>query len=251
MPWPELPAKSVTLWFTDTRKVALIAFVTGVLSLPTPFWNEAQHWTRIESMHRPWWMAALILSYLFSALMPAFCFALYRNEQTLRPSVRLRMLSLAAALTIGALVLIGLPSLVRSLGLIGSSSVLTTEREPWSMGDLAALLTEFSSVAYILLLLALFRRVDHEANAQTSVSRLLSIVTKVVVVAWGFRVAVLLIRLIFTPYSHSLLENYALQVGAKPPQLRDMMAEAIRALLTQACIFVAPFVVHSSLSRRR
>lgn len=53
--------------------------------------------------------------------------------------------------------------------------------------------------------------------------------------------------LALTPYSFVTLRNLALQIGRRPPTFGDLLAEQIRTVLVQACLFAAPYIVYRSL----
>lgn len=250
----------VTFWFADIRKAALIACIVGVLGVLMPGWNATQAMVALESTHPlwKWWIIpCIVLLYLFLASLPVFCFALYRNEGTLRFPKRLRLLSLAAAFVFSIMVALGLPEWIASLRpywtamktldwRIGATGILTAARDPRTISHFSTMLGEFSNLAYILLLIALFRHTSDESYQGVPVSRLLSFVTKVAVIAWGLWLAFILLTLVVTPYSYFQLRNYALQIGRTPPQLGGMVARNIRSLLDQACLFVAPYTVYKS-----
>jgi amino acid permease len=217
-------------WFSDIRKVALITFIAAVLGLLLPFWRLTRQtagirlslWARVPT---------LLFAYLFTAIMPAFYFALYRNQGTLRLPKHLRQLSSIIAIVFLCLVTAGVPSTVNQV---------------------ANLLSECSNLAYVLLLFAFSRQTDDESfsPADVPVSRFLRFVTKAAVVLYGIWVAFNLVRVVITPYGYAQLRDLELHVGRRPPQLSRMMLEAIRTLLTQACLFIAPYVIYNSWLRR-
>ena len=190
-----------------------------------------------------WTLAGiLILVILYSAIIPIFYFALYRNEAPLYFLKRLRLLALIAAFTFAVIVLTTLPAWIRSLAAylavlaafdwsIGANSVLAFVRDPRTIGQLSTLLGELSNIAGILMLIVIFRGADEPLEADVPVSRLLRVVTKVAVISWGLWVAFLVVRVIAMPFAFVQIRNYALQIGRTPPQLGEMMAEAIRTLL--------------------
>jgi hypothetical protein len=201
------------------------------------------------------------LMLLFTAIMPVFCFALYRDEGSLRIPKRLRLLALAAALTFSVIILTALPGLVRSLAgylavlaafnwRLGANSVLIILRDPRAIGQISTVLGEISAIAFILLLVAIFQQPSDGFETDVPVSRLLNRVTKAAVISWGLWVAFLAVRVIAMPFVFLQLRTYALQVGRTPPQLKDMMAEATYTLLVQACLFAAPYIVYRSLRER-
>jgi hypothetical protein len=87
--------------FTDLRSVALIACVACVLSLPVPIWNAVQTTIAATAPKNDLWKLAgvllLVSVLLYSAIIPVFYFALYRNEALLYFPKRLRLLALIAA----------------------------------------------------------------------------------------------------------------------------------------------------------
>jgi hypothetical protein len=169
---PPRTARSLTFWFTDLKAIALTACVTGVLSLPVPMWNAVQTITATTAPTNDFWRLAgismLVLTILFSAIIPLFYLALYRNKALLCFPKRLRLLALIAAFTFGVFVLTTLPAWVRSLAAyfaalsaldwrIGASNVLVFVRDPRTIGQLSTLLGEVSNIACILILIAIFR----------------------------------------------------------------------------------------------
>jgi hypothetical protein len=191
----------------------------------------------------------IVLSSILLPIMPVFYFALYRNEGYLRFSERLRILALAAAVGMSVVTAEGLPRLLESLSSKGSGSVLIEQRVPWTITDASYVAGVFSNIIYILLLIAVFRQPDSEPQSQVPISKFLSVITKVAVIAWTIWVAFNLVRLLITPYTYSLLRNYALQNGVTPPPFRNIVAGAARTLLSQSSLFALPYIVLRS-SRR-
>jgi hypothetical protein len=73
-----------------------------------------------------------------------------------------------------------------------------------------------------------------------------SIVTRVAVIAGGLWLAFNVVRLAYVPFIYPQIRSYALYYKRTPPRLWDMMAEAVRFALGQACLFAAPFIVWRS-----
>jgi hypothetical protein len=90
-------------FFSDIRKIALIAFIAALLGLLIPVWRMTQ---QVAAVQLPVWARApvILFGYLFSAIMPVFYFALYRNEGTLRFPKHLRQLSWITAMVFACLV---------------------------------------------------------------------------------------------------------------------------------------------------
>jgi hypothetical protein len=100
-----------------------------------------------------------------------------------------------------------------------------------------------------LLLFAFSRQSDDESFARADVpaSGFLRFVTKAAFILYGIWVAFNLFRVVATPFIHSLLEHLTLKGGRTPPPLSRTMLEVIQMALTQACLFIAPYVVYKSL----
>jgi len=253
---PTSGTRLLTPWFRDIRKAALITCTAAVLSLVIPVW----HGTRTILATNPpgkWNIPLMVFVSFLTAIMPVFYFALYRNEGPLGFPKHLRLLSLAAALTLSVIVAAELPAWIGSLGPYwtamraldwtrGAISIVAAAQHPWTISHVSTLLGEFSNLACILLLIAFSRQITDESLPEIPVSRLLGLVAKVTVIAWGLWLAFNLIRVVLTPYTYVQARNYALQIGRTPPQLADLMAEPIRMLLQQACLFTAPYVVYKS-----
>jgi hypothetical protein len=254
MPWP----KVLTPWLADVRKAALIAGVAAVLGVLMPAWSAARTMLAIETM-RQWSVPLIVLIWCFTAIVPAFCFALYRNEGPLDFPRNLRVLSLTAAIVLGVVTLAALPQWIESLGsywadistldwTAGAATVSIVVRKPGTFTQIATLLGEFSNLTYIALLIAIFRQAGGQPRGE--ISRPLAVVSKVAVIAWGVWVAFNVVRLVFTPYTYFQLRDFALQVGRTPPRLEAMMVDVVRTILSQACLFTAPYVVYRSCVRR-
>ena len=253
-----------TPWLADVRNAARITCTASALALVLPLWNETRMIVAIRSTHPDlgWWtIPMLALTYLFSATTPVFCFALYRDEGSLRLSKRLRLLSVAASITLGVILAFGLANWIASLGpywstmkaavwQTGATSILTVARDPRTISKITTLLGAFSDLTIILLLIALSRQVTDQSIADVPASRFLTVVTKVTIIAWGVWLAFLVVGLAVTPYTYSLARYYALQLRRHPPELSHMLVDAIRALLSQTCFFIAVYAVYIGRVRR-
>src|SRR5713226_10145751 len=132
----------------DIRKAALVAFIAAVLSLVIPLWNAMQQMRAITSSHPGWtlWVIPVaVLVTLFSALMPAFYFALYRTESPLRLPRHFRSLSLTAALVFSIFMAVEFYQVARS-GAWGRTSVLTGASDAWNMNRVSILLGAFADL---------------------------------------------------------------------------------------------------------
>lgn len=242
--------QSVTFLFMDIRRAALIACIASILSLLIPVWNAAQQIRAVGSVYPRWWIAPVaVMTVLFFAILPVFYFALYRSEGTLRFSRRLRLLAIAAALVLGLNLGVDLPAWIGSLGREGTSSVLIPERGNWTLGDMSTVFGFLSSAAIIFMMIAVCRHVDEEPDASAPASKFFRVVTRVAVIAWGIWVAFNLCRLVLTPYWYATIPGVAFPVGRTPPPFRDAVAAAARMLLSQASLFIGPYVIWRGSSR--
>src|ERR1700733_8528957 len=150
----------------DIRKIAFVTFIASILSLLAPSWNMAQTMVGTESrQHGGWWwpipMAALAL--LFSAIMPAFYFALYRNRGTFRIPKRLRQLSLAAAIVLGLFV--AAAARVENLDPDFAARGVFTDPTIRTVSHMVSLLGPISNATLALLLTSFFFQPHHEPAA--------------------------------------------------------------------------------------
>lgn len=218
-------------WFTDLRKIALLACVTYVVSLIAPLWNSTRSIIASTSPLSGWRVVPLALSVsLITALLPIFYFALYRDEGSLHISAPLRLLARAAAFVIGILLAFQLVEWIKSPGAF-----------------LARSLVALATIANILLLAALFRHPGDASEEARPISTLLYVVTKVTVIVWSAWVAFHLLRVLLLPYTYSQLRDYALSIGREGPPLTGMIEEAVQAFLGQASLLTAPYVIYKSL----
>ena len=202
-----------------------------------------------------------VLAWLFTGILPLFFLALYRNEGTLRFPKSIRVCSLVTALVFGFLVVLDLWEWIGSLSSYwaamnlvdwksGATSVVAAARNPQTIGEASALLSEVENFAYILLLLVFWRQTDDESSdVEVPVSRLLSFVTKVALIAYGLWVAFNLTRIAVTPYFYFQLRNAALGTGRQPRPFELVMANTLRMFLEQACLFMAPYIVFNGWRR--
>lgn len=251
-------------WFTNLRKIALITFISAVLGVLIPAWNAIHTILGVASENLLWRVAripAVVLGILFTAIIPVFCFALYQNETPLLIPKRLRLLALLGALVDGVMLALALSNWVLSLGAywewmktldwrIGGVSILRLVRDPGTIGQLSFALNVFSDGAYVLLLIAIFRQQSDRSETGAPISRLLSLVTKIAVIALGLVVFAALLGLLLTPYTFYTLRKYAFQIGRTPPAFLDLLLRQIRITLEQACLFAAPYIVYRSQRER-
>jgi hypothetical protein len=246
-------------WLTDIRKVALLGFVASVLSLLLVLCNLARTIQTPAMPVRDVWLFAsiVVFTFLLLALEPAFFFTLYRNQGTIRVPDRLRLLARAAAFVFGIIVAESLVEWIQSSGpylqsiemldwTIGAASVRAAQEDPRTFVQLSNFFGVFSNFAVILLLIALHRQPEEESNTDAPVSGPLRVVTKAAVIVGALILAFCVIRLALSPYTYSVTRYYIMGMGRTPPPFSRMLTEAIRALLTAASLFTAPFIVYRS-----
>jgi hypothetical protein len=234
----------------DIRKAALVAFMASVLGVLLPGWNGAHRMAAMEPAHPPWWFAPTVVAVvLFTVILPAFYFALYRNQGTLRFSRHLRLLALTAALALGVITVAELPGWIESLGRAGARSVLTPGRGPLTLHDISELFGMLANTAYILTMVAVYRQASDEPVPFAPVSKFLRVMARVAVTAWGIWVTFNFIRLVITPYNYAVLQGVALRTGQTPPPFRDMVADAARILLSQASLFAGPYIIWRGIAK--
>jgi hypothetical protein len=252
--------------FIDIRKAALISFIASVFAISISAWNATQTMMRIESVNslsKGLVALGLAVIYPFAAIMPVFYFALYRNEGTLRFTRELRLLSLAAAVSIGIVLAAGLPDWIESQGPYwtaiktldwrsGGTSLLPALRALKKINQFSTLLAALGDIAYILLLVALFRQgTSGDSTPDLPVSRWLKLVTTVAIIAWGIWAAFNLLRILSVPFTYAGIRSFDLQTGRTPPSFATVMLSDVRDFVTQASLFAAPFVVFKSIRAAR
>ena len=239
---PQPSIRSWTSWVTGLRRIALVACVTGILSEGVSLWSINQKQSLIKLASAPfsetWWLAA---SVLIEATLLLFLFVLYRTEGLPRFSQALGLLALGAAFLRGMLTTPGLVMWIGSLRRMGSSSVLSSAHDRWTMSDSSALFAEFSNLSCILLLIAFFLHARSGRGNEGSISRSLAVITNVTVFAWGLW---LLGQVVLTAYTYFAMRGYLLQQGITQAQMNSAFADAFRKLLVTATPVVAPFIVY-------
>ncbi len=170
--------------------------------------------------------------------MPLFYFALYRNRGTLRFPKNLRLLSLITAIVFGSYA-------------AWDSWRWALAPDPRTIHHVGIFLGECSNLAYVLLLVTLFRQSSDELSGRADVfaSRPLRLITKIVVIVWGIWVAFNVLKLAAIPILYPLLQSIALRTRRAPPRLELWVFENAQMLLTQACLSVAPYVIYNSWRR--
>jgi len=236
--------------FTNLRKIALAACISAVFGNLIPIWHAIHTMLSIGSTNLPWrWVRIFVVVLTaLTAITPVFYFALYKNEGPLRIPRRLRLLALSCAFVDGLILAMALPKWVISLGAYWES-MKTLDGAigvAGPIGQLSLVLQMLSDVAYVFLLIAIFRQQSDHSETGAPISRLLSLVTKVTVIALGLEVSALLLGLLLTPYTFYKLRNSALQLGPIIPSFGELFIGQLRDPLQQSCLFAAPYIVYRS-----
>ena len=191
-------------------RLALATSIAIFFALQIPMWTATQAMLSTRSALS---IPTIVIAYLFSAILPIFYFALYRNGAPPPLSKGLRALCPAGALAGASVMAAGLPEWMES-----GRPFLTTVK---------MLLTDLGNLSCILLLLALFL---YAPGIVVPMSRMLRVATRVAAVGGGLWFILNLAGLVLAPE------------GGK--------AGAIRTLAEQVCLFTAPYVVYLSSTRR-
>lgn len=239
------------------RRAALFACITGLLALVGPVWNSVQTIRNIDPARRVWWAAPLaVIGALVGSLLLAFYLALYRNKGSLRFTRGLRLLALSTAVVYGIRLAIALPGWVGSFHrnwaamrvswMIGASSLWIAARDPGTRTVVSLILAQLSNIAVVLLLVAFFSHRTEEGN--TVISARLQVMTKVTVIVWGIVVGLMFIATALSPFAYIRIGNEIQRAGATPPPVWRGVANQLRTVLDQACLFVAPYILYKSQS---
>ncbi len=232
----------------NLRNTALAACISAVLAVSLAMGNAAR---TILATGRWWTLPLFAFTVLVSTIMPVFFFALYRNEGDLRFSQSLRHLSLITALAFGAMVLVQFPAFFESTGRIGHRSVLTSEPSHFSQIDVSWMAGWLSNCTYILLLLVFFRQKDDGTETPVPVSKVLRVTATTAAIALGLGVAFNVLRIVVSPYIYSQARTYTQQTGRVLPPFRALLQPMLKDLLTNFCLFIAPFVIWNAIRDAR
>jgi hypothetical protein len=78
---PEYLRGPASLRLRDVKWAALVACIAGVLSLAIPMWNFTRQMPALESnIEKLGAIVPILVGYVLTAIVPLFCFALYRNK---------------------------------------------------------------------------------------------------------------------------------------------------------------------------
>jgi hypothetical protein len=221
-----------------------VACIASVLEVAIPMWNFTRRVLGLESsIGLLIAIAGILVGYVFTAIVPLFYFALYRNEGDLPVSRNMRWISITAAAVIGILALTAIPGWITSSQ---GDSVLDTTVRAWTISDTSTLLSFIADLAGILLLAALFRLAgDGSSESGVAVSKQLRLLTKIAVIAGGIVAVGSVVGLAATPWVYSYIRDWSSKMGSSNARwtFSGLAVDRIRAALTVMSVYVAPFVI--------
>lgn len=207
-------------------------------------WNSARQMLGLQTKIGPLAaIAAILVGFVFSAIVPLFYLALYRNQGELPISRNMRWMAMIAAVAIGILTLSSIPEWIGSWR---GESVVNAAARQWTIGDTAVLLGMIADFAGILLLAALYRLADDGSSGSgIGVSRLFRSLTKIAVIVGGIVAIGGLIGLAATPWVYFYIRDRSLETGSSIDgwTLSHLTLERLRSTLKVISVYVAPFVV--------
>lgn len=228
----------------DVKRAALVACIAAVLGVAIPMWNYTRQVLALESnIGKLGAVAAILAGYVFTAIVPLFCFALYRNEGDLLVPRDTRWMTMTAAAVIGMLSVTAMPAWIASFQ---RESVLHSAVRPWTVGDTSTTLGWIANLAGILLLAALFRLAgDGSPERVVAVSKLLRLLTRIAVIAGGIVAVGCVVGLAATPWVYSYVRDRSLEAGYSNTRwtFSRLAVDRGRTALTVISVYVAPFVV--------
>ena len=241
---PEYLRRRASLRLRDVKWAALVACIAGVLSLAIPMSNITRQMLALESnIGKFGTIVAIMVGYVFTAIVPSFYFALYRNEGDLRVPRNTRWIAMTGAAVTGFLSVASIP------GWIGSfrrDSVLHFAARPWTIGDTSMALGQIANLAGILLLAALFRLAgDGPSEKGVAESKLLRLFTKIAVITGGIVAVGCVVGLAATPWVYSYIRERSLEMGRSNANwtFTRLALDRVRAALAVISVYFAPFVV--------
>jgi hypothetical protein len=239
-----VPAGPVSQQLRDVKRAALVACIAMVLGVVIPMWNSTRQMLALESnIGMLGVIAAILVGYAFTAIVPLFCFALFRNEGDLLVSRNRQWLALAAAAGIGILAVAAIPGWS---GSFRGGSALDSGARPWTIIDTSTALGQVANLAYILLLVALSRLAgDRSSERGIAVSSLLRLFTKIAVIAGGIVAVACVVGVAATPWLYSYIRGRSLEMGYSNARwtLSQFALDRVRTALTVISVYVAPFLV--------
>lgn len=227
------------------RIAALLACITGVLSLIWPLWSMMESWSTNPALRTVF----IVVPMLSAVIAPVFYFALWQNKSALVINRRLRNLGLIASIIGGLLVVISAQSFIASVNqYLLRVRAFGFGTDPESIQFAVSVVGEASNIALVLLLIAFYKAPESQPDEPQST--FLEIVSRVDVMICGLLVILSLLQMGYAP--HLFLEHRDQLARASEEQqsqfFRGFWTSQISRVLTTFCLFVAPYVV--SMSRR-
>jgi hypothetical protein len=186
----------------------------------------------------------------FMAIVPVFCFALYRNEGPVPISRRRRWVAWAAVAVIG---LDWARAASAWIGSFRHKSVLDTATRSWTTGDTSLALGLIGDLAMIVLLVVLARRAgDAPAESCAATSRLLRVTARIAVITGAVVAVGGLIVVGATPWIYAVIRDRATETGVPITQGMFLRLAWERTWSTLALVsnFAAPLMVWEGGRRR-
>jgi len=236
-------AVSEHLPLKDVKRSALVACIATIMGLAIPMRNFAQQMLALKNIGKLGAIAVIVVVYAFTAIVPLFYFALYRNEGDLPVSRNLRWMALTAAAVIGILSIAAVPGWIASLQI---DNVLHGAARPWTINDTSSLLGLIANLAGILLLASFFRLAgDGPSESAAAVSKQLRILTKIAIIAGGIVAVGCVVGLAATPWVYFEIRARSLEVGSSNASLTfwRFTLDRVRAAVAAVSVYIAPFVV--------
>jgi hypothetical protein len=208
-------------------------------------WNSTRQMLALEAKIGALTAIAVIsLAYAFTAIVPFFYFALYRNEGDLPLLRSMRWILVTAAAVLGIL---ALASIVELVGTLRGDSVLDAGARAWTIRDTSILLGSVADLAGSLLLVALFRLAGNgPSETGVTVSELLRLSTRIAVIAGGIVAIGCLVGLAATPWVYIYIRDRApVEMGSSNDRwtFLRLVLDRARTALTVISVYVGPFVV--------
>jgi hypothetical protein len=226
------------------KRAAFVACITTALGLAIPMSNFTRRMLALESYGgKLGTIAVILVLYVFTAIVPLFYFALYRNQADLLISGRMRWMAITGAAVIGILSIAAMPTWI---GSFQRESVLHSTPRPWTIGDISTALGHIADLAVIALLAALFRLAGNgPSGGPVTVSKLLRVVTKIAVISGGIVAVGCVVGLAATPWVYSYIRDRSLEMGHSNANwtFTRLALDRVRAALAVISLYVAPFVV--------
>jgi hypothetical protein len=224
----------------DIRTAALVACAANTVGAVIAARTYAHQVLTNEAIRQQWWgVPSLIVASLFFALLPMFYFALYRDGSALQFPRHTKWLAWGAAAGLGLSLVAGIWGWIESLkpqSVFGGTQANSTSVDAANLSDV------FANLTVILLMIVLAGQANQGPDNKMPVPRRLRLTTVIVVYAWGLLVALLILRVLATPYFYWQLQpyaSYASKMGRTLPTFFAVLGSSVRSAVPEACLFIA------------